>query len=114
MSNIEQYRASENERARTADLLPILPRGRRPVLDVGARDGQLSRLLTEYFDEVTALDLQKPGFEFARVVTVAGNVTKLEFADDAFDCVFCAEVLERIPDLTTACQEILLTAKLRI
>jgi SAM-dependent methyltransferase len=67
--------------------------------------------LTEYFDEVTALDLQKPGFEFARVVTVAGDVTKLEFADDTFDCVFCAEVLEHIPDVTRACQEIIRVAK---
>jgi SAM-dependent methyltransferase len=111
MTDIEQYRASENERSRTADLLRVLPRGRRTVLDVGARDGHFSRLLTEYFDEVTALDLQKPAFEFARVVTVAGDITNLEFATDAFDCVFCAEVLEHIPDVTRACQEIIRVAK---
>jgi SAM-dependent methyltransferase len=111
MSRIEQYRESENERARTDDLLRVLPRGRCRVLDVGARDGHFSRLLTEYFDEVTALDLQKPGFEFARGVTVAGDVTKLEFADNTFDCVFCAEVLEHIPDVTRACQEIIRVAK---
>jgi Methylase involved in ubiquinone/menaquinone biosynthesis len=111
MSDLEQYRASEKEHARTADILRVLPKGRRSVLDVGARDGHFSRLLTEYFTEVTALDLQRPCFEFTRVVTIAGDATKLDFAADSFDCVFCAEVLEHIPDLQSACREIVRVAK---
>ena len=111
MIDLEQYRASETEKARTADLLRLLPKNRHSVLDIGARDGHFSRLLTGHFLEVTALDLQKPCFEFTRVVTVAGDVTKLDFADDSFDCVFCAEVLEHIPDLKSACREIVRVAK---
>ncbi len=55
--SLEAYRATENERTRTADLLRLVPRGRATVLDIGARDGHFSRLLTGYFDAVTALDL---------------------------------------------------------
>jgi SAM-dependent methyltransferase len=106
MSNLEQYRASEDEKARTADLLRMLPRGRRSVLEIGARDGHFSRLLANYFTEVVALDLEKPSFEIDRVITVEGDVTRLNFADDSFDCVFCTEVLEHVPDLQKACHEI--------
>src|ERR1051325_4414509 len=97
--NIEQYRASEREKSRTGDLLRLLPRGRRSVLDIGARAGHFARLLTAYFAEVTAIDLVKPPFEFPGVVTIAGDATRLAFPDGSFDCVFCAEVLEHIPEV---------------
>lgn len=84
----------------------MMPKDRRSVLDIGARDGHFSRLLTRYFIEVTALDLQKPNFEIPGVTTVAGDATKLQFPDDSFDCVFCAEVLEHIPNVETACREL--------
>jgi SAM-dependent methyltransferase len=106
MSDLQKYRESEQEQARTEDLLRLLPRGRKSALDIGARDGHFSRLLTGYFDQVTALDLQKPPFEYDRVTTVAGDITRLEFPDASFDCVFCAEVLEHIPALEQACREL--------
>jgi ubiquinone/menaquinone biosynthesis C-methylase UbiE len=109
-----QYRASTSEKARTNDLLRVLPRGRHSVLDIGARDGHFSRLLTKYFAEVTALDFQKPRWNFPRVVTTAGDATRLGFGDDSFDCVFCAEVLEHIPDVQRACLEIIRVAKYEI
>ena len=102
---------SDNETARKADLLRIVPRGRRSVLDIGARDGYFTRCLTEHFAEVTALDLQRPAYEFPGVSTVAGDVTRLQFADASFDCVFCSEVLEHVPDLSTACKEIIRVAR---
>ena len=106
MRDIQKYRESETEKARTADLLRLLPCGRSSVLDIGARDGHFSRLLTEYFDSVTALDLETPRFNYPRVTTVAGDVTQLQFPDSSFDCVFCAEVLEHIPEVEQACREI--------
>jgi len=111
MSDLSQYRQSAQEQARTADLLRLLPRGRKSVLDVGARDGHFSRLLTESFAEVTALDLEKPAFEIPRVTTVAGDITNLPFPDASFDCVFCAEVLEHIPALQQACRELMRVAR---
>ena len=104
--NLGEYRASKREQARTQDLLRLLPRRRRSVLDIGARDGHFSRLLTEHFEQVTALDLARPSFEIPGVVTVAGDVTRLEFGDESFDCVFCAEVLEHVRDVESACREI--------
>ncbi len=111
LCDLKDYRASESEKARTDDLLRVLPRGRRSVLDIGARDGHFSRLLTKHFAEVTALDLQKPRFELEHVVTLAGDATRLEFAADSFDCVFCTEVLEHILDVRRACEEIIRVAK---
>jgi SAM-dependent methyltransferase len=111
MPDLEQYRATEREQARTADLLRLLPRGRKSVLDIGARDGHFSRLLTDYFDHVTALDLEKPSFDLPRVTTAAGDITNLQFPDASFDCIFCAEVLEHIPALEQACRELVRVAK---
>lgn len=106
MIDLEKYRQSESEKARIADLFRIMPRGRTSVLDIGARDGYLSRLLAEHFQEVTALDLEKPAFEFPRVATIAGDITNLDFPDESFDCILCAEVLEHIPALEKACREL--------
>jgi SAM-dependent methyltransferase len=114
MSTPEGYRESESEIARTADLLRILPRGRRSVLDVGARDGHFSRLLTEYFSSVVALDLNRPPLTHPNVLPIVGDATRLPFADASFDCVFCTEVLEHIPNLEAACREILRVARREI
>jgi hypothetical protein len=45
MADLQKYRASELEKARTADLLRVLPKGRATVLDIGARDGFFSKIL---------------------------------------------------------------------
>lgn len=105
-TNVEEYRKSPSEIARTRDLLEIVPKNLSTVLDVGTRDGHFSRLLTEYFESVTALDLTMPQFQFDRVLPAQGDVTKLQFPDKQFDVVFCAEVLEHIPALEKACSEI--------
>jgi ubiquinone/menaquinone biosynthesis C-methylase UbiE len=67
------------------------------ALDIGARDGHFSKLLTEYFRPVFALDLEKPSIKHKNVECVQGDVTNLDFPDNQFDFVFCAEVLEHIP-----------------
>ncbi len=111
MADLAKYRASELEEARTADLLRMVPKGRNTVLDIGTRDGHFSKLLTQYFTSVTALDLEKPPFEYPGIIPVAGDVTKLEFPDNAFDCVFCTEVLEHIPEVGKASREIIRVAR---
>src|SRR5579884_1090454 len=111
MCNLQEYRASESEKARTADLLRILPKNRSTVLEIGARDGFFSKLLTKYFASVTALDLKKPDFSYPNVTTVSGDVTNLAFSDNAFDCIFCTEVLEHVPDVEKACREIIRVAR---
>ena len=111
MTGCERYRATEREQARTADLVRLVPKGRASVLDAGARDGHFSRLFTQYFTSVTALDLQPPAFDCRGVVKVAGDVTRLPFADASFDCVFCAEVLEHVPAVERACGELARVAR---
>jgi len=108
-----KYRDSPLEKARIADLLRILPRGRQTILDIGARDGYISRLLTDHFSRVTALDLKKPDFAVPGVDLVAGDVTCLAFPDNSFDVVCCLEVLEHIrpSQLQKACLEIARVAR---
>ena len=103
---LEAYRNSPSEMARTRDLMHIVPKNLPTVLDIGARDGHFSQLLTEHFESVTALDLNKPTFAFERVLPVQGDATNLQFPDNSFDVVFCAEVLEHIPQLERACEEL--------
>jgi hypothetical protein len=106
LEDLAAYRASALEQLRTEDLLRLVPRGHSTVLDVGARDGHFSALLSGYFDAVTALDLSQPPFDLPRVRTVAGDITALDFPDRSFDVVFCTEVLEHIPQLSVACAEL--------
>jgi len=104
---------SDLEETRIAALLRLLPRGRRTVLDLGARDGYISQFLTEYFEHVTALDLEEPQLQMDRVTTVKGDASDLGYADGAFDTIVCAEVLEHIPPelLPRVCSEISRVAK---
>jgi hypothetical protein len=88
--------------------MSLVPATGVSALDIGARDGFVSRLLTQRFDHVVALDLEPPAIDDARVQSVQGDATALPFADDAFDVVLCAEVLEHIAPsrLASACAEI--------
>jgi len=106
--DLAAYRASAAEQQRSADLFSLLPSRGSIALDIGARDGYLARKLAERFNRVVALDLEKPVIDHPRVEAVQGDVTALQFADNEFDAILCAEVLEHIPEpgLTQACREI--------
>jgi len=95
--DLTEYRGNPIERERVASLLEMLGTEGGTVLDIGARDGYLSRLLTSSFHTVVALDLEKPNIPDTGIVSIQGDATCLEFADDSFDAVLCAEVLEHIP-----------------
>jgi hypothetical protein len=92
--------------------MSLLPAG-DSALDIGARDGYLSRLLAERFASVTALDLQQPRIEHERIRCLQGDISALSLPDACFDLVFCAEVLEHIPPrlLATACRELTRVAR---
>ena len=107
--DLTAYRNKEIEKARTDDLMALLPDNcRGTALDIGARDGWFSSLLAEKFDKVTALDLEKPSIIHTRIHCVKGDATDLNFDSGEFDLVFCAEVLEHITSkhLQKACTEI--------
>jgi demethylmenaquinone methyltransferase/2-methoxy-6-polyprenyl-1,4-benzoquinol methylase len=77
-------------------------RGR--VLDLGAGTGELAGRLANAGYRVTALDLDVAALRTGRaaassgVVWVAGDATRLPFADSAFECVICNSAIEHIPD----------------
>lgn len=106
--DLSDYRNSTSEKARVGDLMGMIPNGGVKALDIGARDGFISRLLTNNFAAVVALDLEQPAIEHECIQCVQGDITALKFEDSSFDLVFCAEVLEHIPThlLATACQEL--------
>lgn len=103
-----ESRASENEQKRLNSILSLIPQKGISVLDVGARDGYHISKLTEKFDHITALDLQKPNIKNDKVSCVSGDIRQLPFQDNSFELVICAEVLEHIPtiDLKKACEEL--------
>lgn len=105
--------ATEREQSRIRDLLELLPSRGGSVLDIGARDGYLSKLLADRFTRVVALDLERPDVVHARVESVVGDTTALSYDDNVFDAVVCAEVLEHIPEssLERACREIVRVAR---
>lgn len=105
--------ATEREQSRIRDLLELLPPRGESVLDIGARDGYLSKRLADRFARVVALDLIQPDVLHSRVESVIGDVTALAYADNAFESVVCAEVLEHIPEISLerACREIVRVAK---
>jgi hypothetical protein len=106
--DLAERRDSESERKRIADLMRLLPGALDSALDVGARDGFISKLLAGHFPNVTALDLEEPRIDAERIHCVKGDVTGLNFPDASFDLVLCAEVLEHIPTRTLdrACGEL--------
>ena len=114
--DLSKYRSSDREQARTESLMRLVPRGLQTVLDVGARDGFMSRALTAHFEQVVALDLEKPQFVIERVQAVKGDITALDFGDNSIDVVFCAEVLEHIPPvlLPKACRELARVARVAV
>ena len=93
---------------KTQNLLNLIWQKGGNALDIGARDGFFSVKLTDYFDTVVALDLEKPVITHERIITVQGDIRKLDFPANTFDLVLCAEVLEHIPSsaLKQACDEL--------
>jgi len=110
---VVERRKTELESMRIESLLRLLPKGRQTVLDLGARDGYISQFLVNYFDEVTALDLVQPEIRMERVTGVQGDARDLQYPDNSFDTVVCAEVLEHILPafLPRVCSEISRVAK---
>lgn len=109
--DLTDYRESDAEQKRTDGLMKIVKRVSdrgETVLDIGARDGYFSKILTNYFERVSALDLVKPTFSHQNILCVQGDITDLNYNDNSFDFVFCAEVLEHIPShlVERACSEL--------
>src|SRR5262245_29514775 len=98
---------SDPHAVRVDSLVRLIGTG-RAALDVGARSGEISSRVADGFDEVVALDLVKPRVVHPKVRAVVGDATALQFPDNSFDAVLCAEVLEHVPaaSLPRVCAEL--------
>lgn len=101
----------DSERLRLKSIIELLPRNRRSVLEIGARDGFITRALVPNFETVIALDLKLPSWSMERVAPAQGDVQHLDFSDKSFDCVVCTEVLEHVQDPVAAARELLRVAR---
>jgi len=114
MTNLEQYRKSESEKLRLDALERLVPKRLESLLEIGTRDGHHARIMTRYFSNVTALDLELPDLDIPGVTPAKGDVTHLQYPDNSFDCVLCAEVLEHIPNVENAALEICRVARYNV
>jgi SAM-dependent methyltransferase len=94
----------------TDALDPLSLPDRERVLDVGCGTGELSRVLaSETSGEVVGTDADTDLLAVASHQTglpmVAGDATRLPFADDAFDLVVCQALLINLPDPEVAIRE---------
>jgi Methyltransferase domain len=107
--DLTAYRNHPREQERINNLLGLIPKGNKTILEIGTRDGYISKKLAERFEMVVALDLEQPTIDYPGVLPVQGDVTSLQFSDNEFDCVLCSEVLEHIPPalLQHACDEMI-------
>ncbi len=114
--DLAAYRTSHREQDRIGKLLTLVPTASASVMDAGARDGYIAELLANKGLAVTALDLEQPQVCHDKVNCVQGDITGLQFPNESFDLVLCAEVLEHVPPpvLATACKELQRVAKTHV
>jgi SAM-dependent methyltransferase len=90
--------------------------GCKSILDAGCGNGRYSRFLVKRADadaKITAFDLSQRMLVRARrrlhserVTQVAADLTRLPYADAAFDAVVCGWVLEHLPDPMVGLREL--------
>lgn len=83
------------------------------VLDIGASTGIIANYLSKYFGKVIGIDIDKPAIEYARnnfikenLVFQMGDSMHLNFPQNMFDAVICAQVYEHVPNTNRLMQEI--------
>lgn len=91
-------------------------RGAKQILDVGSGAGQIAKHLLKYADidaQLTCFDLSLEMMRRARARLkstaprhLVADLTRLPFADGAFDCVTCGYVLEHLPEAHSGLSEL--------
>jgi len=89
-------RFTDADRRRAADTVGWVPEEARSVLDAGCGNGLLTRLLAR---GRFAVGVDRSRYALGRFDGLRSqvDVAALPFADAAFDCVVCTEVIEHLP-----------------
>lgn len=105
------------ERILTENIISEISLKSGKILDVGCGDGYLLHKISKKPDfDVYALDLTIGRLENARknvqvLKGVRGEITHLPFKEGSFDLVICSEVLEHVPEYTSAVSQLLRVPK---
>jgi ubiquinone/menaquinone biosynthesis C-methylase UbiE len=83
-------------------------RGRKRILDIGSGAGQIIQHLLKYADHdaaIVGMDIStemlrraRGRLKSSRPQLLSADLSRLPFADGAFDCLTCGYVLEHLPD----------------
>lgn len=84
------------------------------VLDAGSGRGHTAAVLQRHGCRVAGVDLGRAAPDSLRGRYAIARTEALPFATDAFDAVLCAHVLEHIPDIFAAVQELRRVARRRL
>ncbi len=89
--------------AQRTDLLPLIPKSSRCVLDVGCCTGNLGAILKERGAYVAGVEIDAEAADLAtrkldRVVIASAEAIDLPFQESFFDCVIYGDVLEHLLD----------------
>ena len=86
------------------DLIELIPKGARRILDVGCSVGKTGKLLKEKgFEEIFGVEIDPKAAEQAKPFykeVIVGDVERdiLPFSKGFFDCILCGDVLEHLVD----------------
>jgi ubiquinone/menaquinone biosynthesis C-methylase UbiE len=80
-------------------------------LELGGGYGRITSLLEEIYDEIQMMDMSQLNLQIAqagldRVKLLRGDIRRIPFRNDTFDCVVCVRVLHHYPDPLPILQEI--------
>lgn len=83
------------------------------VIDIGSSTGIIANYCADYFGSVTGIDIDENAIKFAGENFKKNNLyffqhdsMAIDFSDDKFDVVICAQVYEHVPDAKKLMSEI--------
>lgn len=79
------------------DILSVLPKDVKSVLDVGCGDGHITNHLPNEL-HVMGVDISEEALKHVKREKVIGSIDKLPFPDNSFDLVMINDVLEHLPE----------------
>ncbi len=88
----------------------------KKILDIGCGKGRFSEIFFMKGANIFGIDPSEKLLKEAREKSfgksfISGSATDLPFSDNTFDCVFCIEVLEHVPDFRKAVREMVRVLK---